>query len=89
MPGTRFSRLDACAEAVGAPVIDRAFEDVRPLRSLAGALARIIDDEERAVLALKKSLHWMVEARLRTLALRADPPEDMQTLIRTLLHRVT
>ena len=76
MPGTRYSKLDALAESSGATIIDQFFRDHSSLRRLAMTLSCILKDEERGDLALRKNIHWMVEARLRTLALRADPPTE-------------
>jgi hypothetical protein len=74
-PGQWYSPLDAKAEAMGAPLVERAFAECPVLPRLARAIGQLIGDEACGMLALKKSLHWMFEGRLRTLALRTDPPE--------------
>jgi len=76
-PGQWFSPLDAKAEAAGVPVVEKAFAETPALFDLSLALGRLLNyDFERSQLALKKSLHSIFESRLRTVALKADPPEN-------------
>lgn len=72
-PGGFYSPLDMAAERMSLASVEALFQESQLARAIGHAYARYLDDPE-AGRALKKGYHVTYEERLRTLALRLDPP---------------
>jgi len=74
--GQAFTPLDVKAEAVSVETVEDLFAEKPKLRTLVAGFGVLLGDAERGRLAIKKALNNVFEGRLRTLALRADSPEN-------------
>lgn len=75
-PGQLYSPTEALAEKLGVRLVEYLLSrSAKPNRRLLESFEAFVKDPGLSRLALRKSLHRTVEERLRTLALRADPPE--------------
>lgn len=72
--GHVFSPTDALAERIGKDSTEAAFASPAGQR-VSGAFVRFLGDAE-AVRALKKEYHQIIEHRLRTVAIAADPTDN-------------
>ena len=68
-----FSNLEARAEKHALGLTERRYSESRGAQRAARAFSRFLADKD-GERSLKKSLHIAYEARLKTLALRQDPP---------------
>lgn len=67
------SPLEAAGERGGRAVVEKLVRR-QDIAAIGAALERFLADE-RGTLALKKGLHILIEERIRTLAMIADPPQ--------------